>query len=160
MLQTRSASAVPSSKGCVGSSSSEHKISNSSNCWHGKVAKHRKASQSLAKPRKALQSAKQHFYRGWQMSQLNITMHHPTIGDIISNRYGKCSKSPKKGHLPTPVLGSQSKAYVAVRLQAECLLLPVNIGPSPGTACPQNVCVDLNRRSANHNEALGPPAFR
>ena len=30
--------------------------------------------------------------------------HHPTIGDIISNRYGKVMfKIPKKGHLPTPV---------------------------------------------------------
>ena len=31
--------------------------------------------------------------------------HHPTIGDIISNRYWKeMFKIPKKGHLPTPVL--------------------------------------------------------
>ena len=31
--------------------------------------------------------------------------HHPTIGDIISNKYLKVmSKIPKRGHLPTPVL--------------------------------------------------------
>ena len=30
--------------------------------------------------------------------------HHPTIGDIISNRYLKVMfKIPKKGHLPTAV---------------------------------------------------------
>ena len=29
--------------------------------------------------------------------------HHPTIGDVISNRYLKVMfKIPKKGHLPTP----------------------------------------------------------
>ena len=31
--------------------------------------------------------------------------HHPTIGDVISNRYLKVMlKIPKKGHLPTPDL--------------------------------------------------------
>ena len=32
--------------------------------------------------------------------------HHPTIGDIISNKYLKVMfKIPKTGHLPTPVVG-------------------------------------------------------
>ena len=31
--------------------------------------------------------------------------HHPSIGDIISNRYLKVMfKIPQKGHLPTPVM--------------------------------------------------------
>ena len=42
--------------------------------------------------------------------------HHPTIGDIISNRYLKVmSKIPKKGHLPTPVICNVNPA---VRLQS------------------------------------------
>lgn len=43
---------------------------------------------------------------------------------LLARQSHKASESIAKG-----------KAYAAVRLQAECLLLPVNIEPSPGTEC-------------------------
>ena len=45
---------------------------------------------------------KQHVF---QQGLVNVPIkHHPTIGDVISNRYLKVMfKIPKKGHLPTPV---------------------------------------------------------
>ena len=50
------------------------------------------------------QSQPLHFYSIWQ-GLVNVPIeHHPTIGDVISNRYLKVMfKIPKKGHLPTPV---------------------------------------------------------
>ena len=41
----------------------------------------------------------------------------------------------REGQSNTSRFPKHLKAYAAVRLQAECLLLPVNIEPSPGTAC-------------------------
>ena len=39
--------------------------------------------------------------------------HHPTIGDTISNRYGKVMfKIPNKGHVPTPDFLTMFHSYV------------------------------------------------
>ena len=44
--------------------------------------------------------------------------HRPSIGDIISNRYLKVMfKIPKKGHLPTPVLGDVSQRFTTFRAE-------------------------------------------
>ena len=48
--------------------------------------------------------------------------HHPTIGDIISNRYFKVIfKIPKKGHLPTPVLQNPF-VYSLLLLKIRCFV--------------------------------------
>ena len=43
---------------------------------------------------------------GPHLQLVNVPIeHHPSIGDIISNRYLKVMfKIPEKGHLPTPVI--------------------------------------------------------
>ena len=60
--------------------------------------------------------------------------HHPTIGDVISNRYLKVMfKIPKKGHLPTPQFyalfftGVNSKPQVHPSYHRDIPMGPLNL---------------------------------
>ena len=55
------------------------------------------------------QAAIQHpLIKHYQQGLVNVLIeHHPTIGDIITNKYLKVMfKIPKTGHLPTPDNGN------------------------------------------------------
>ena len=69
---------------------------------------HRRATvQGIGKPPCGVKPgvANTTFAKNMGQGLLNVPIeHHPTFGDIISNRYMKVTfKIPKKGHLPTPV---------------------------------------------------------
>ena len=70
--------------------------------------------------------------------------HHPTIGDIISNKYLKVMfKIAKKGHLLTPVEPHYSNPFVQVAGRVVKLLPSISsetnlLRPFNASACPRN----------------------
>ena len=72
--------------------------------------------------------------------------HHPTIGDIISNRYLKVMfKIPNKGHLPTPVLSCCLDLVIPI--EATVVEVAADCCPGKRRSC----------RSARHKD---PPLYR